>query len=781
MYNKKRLVKELIDLKNTLPVMLLKGLLVLPNQDVKIELNNDLSKKIINLAESKFKNEIIIINPLNQIEEVPDVSDLPTIGVVAKIKSAIVLPNDNVRVVLRGLFRIKALKYKNNLKVSDILECVYQKLDVTDYDKVKSIAYNKKINTLLKAYVKNGQGISNSILNTIKDINDLNKLTDIISAFLPMPFENKLEYIEELNPIIRAEKLIELLNIELESIKIDKKIDEKLRISLENGQREYILKEKIKEIEEELGDNIDEKQEIDFYLNKLDNLNLSNQKTIDKIANEIKRLKNTSNQSPELGNIRTYLDWILNLPWNNQSIDNDDLDNISQKLNQTHYGLEEAKSKVLEYIAAKKRNPLIFSPILCLVGPAGVGKTTFAKAIASSLNKEFYKINVGGLSDSAILNGHRRTYLGSSPGKIIEALKRTGVNNPLILIDEVDKMVKDNHADPASTLLDILDKTQNNNFVDNYIEEPFDLSNIFFVLTANYINDIPYELLDRLEVINLYSYTVNEKIEIAKKYLLPNILKEHNILLKQIKFSDLILKTIIEEYTYESGVRDLERVITTIIRKLIIQNNLDNPKITKELLIELLGPNKYINKTMRKKSFPGLVNILAVTSVGGVVDEMECILLEGKGRVIVTGNLERIMQESIDVVVSYLKHNKNTFKINDYYFYNKDIHLHFLAAATKKDGPSAGISIATSILSLLLNKEIPQNIAFTGEITLNGDIKAVGGIKEKIIAAYNKGITKVFIPAENYNDLKKISLDILNKIEIIEVTNYLEIYNNLFI
>ncbi len=767
-------------MKNILPVMLLKGLLVLPNQEVKIDLNNEISKKIINLSDTQFKKEIVIINPENQIEENPDINDLPNVGVVAKVKSIISLPNENLRVTLRGLFRIKITNFKNDKKDKEILECSYQKLDVPPFDKVTSGAYKRKLTSLFKNYTKNGKGISNSIVNDIGNIKDLNKLTDIISAFMPLNFTDKLELVKEINPIIRAEKLMELLNIEIEAIKIDKKIEEKMRISLENGQREYILKEKLKEIQEELGENNFKELEVLKYMETLENLKLNNENTITKIKREIKKFEYTVDVSPELGNIRNYLDWILNLPWGMYSTDNADLEDIRIALDKNHYGMEEAKSRILEYIAAKNRNPEIFSPIICLIGPAGVGKTTFAKSIADSLNRQFAKINVGGLNDSAILNGHKRTYLGSSPGKIIEALKRCQVSNPVILIDEVDKMVNDNHGDPAGVLLDILDKSQNNNFIDNYLEEPYDLSQVLFILTANNIYDIPYELLDRLEIVNLYSYTINEKIEIAKKYLVPKILKEHNILAKNFKISDLILKELIENYTNEAGVRELERVITTVIRKLIMNNNIDNPKITKELILELLGPSKYFKDTISKHDQVGVVNTLAVTADGGVVSELESIYYEGSGNIIITGNLEKIMQESVEVVVSYIKNNREIFKINSSILTSKDIHLHFLDATSKKDGPSAGIAIATAILSLVLNHKVKKNIAFTGEITLTGNIKKVGGLKEKIISAYNEGINKVYIPNANHNDLKVIDEGILKKIEIIEVDNYLEIFNDLF-
>ena len=767
---------------NILPVLLLKGLLVLPNQEVKIELNNTITKHLVDLSTESYKKELIVINPKNQKEETPDIQDLPNIGVLVKIKSAISLPNGNYRVILRGLVRVSLKEFKNENKDQEILICNYAKLDIPEIDKVKSLAYKKKLNNLFKTYVKNGQGVSNSVLNTLKDIDDLSKLTDIIAAFLTMSFLDRLFYVSEINPLFRAEKLIETLNLELEVIKIDKTIDEKLRLSLENNQREYILKEKLKEIENELGTNNLKNQEINNYKAKLASLNIENLKTKENIENEINKLNYLEDNSLEIGGIRTYLDWILNLPWNKISKETIDLKNIRSNFDKTHYGLNEAKDKIIEYLAAQKRNLNLDAPIICLLGPAGVGKTTFARSIADCLKREFFKINVGGLNDSSLLNGHKRTYLGSSPGKIIEALKRTGVKNPVILIDEVDKMVKDYHGDPASTFLDILDKSQNTNFIDNYIGEPFDLSHVFFILTANNIEGIPSELADRLEIVNLYSYTTKEKVEIAQKYLLPKIFKDHKLNNNIIRFSNDLLKDIIDGYTYEAGVRDLERILTTIIRKLLVLNNLKKANLDIELIENLLGPFKYSNYQFNQNSYPGIVNYLGITSMGGIASEIECVAYEGNGKLTITGNVEQTMQESILVVISYLKNNLKLFKVKleKDYFKNHDLHIHFLEAGYKKDGPSAGVAIATSFLSLVLNKEVPKNIAMTGEISLTGEIKKIGGLKEKLISCYNNHINKVYIPKANHADLKSIDAEILAELEIIEVNNYLNIYNDIF-
>ncbi len=767
-------------MKNTLPVLLLKNLLLLPNQEVKLELNNELSKNVVLLSTDTYHNELVVVSPKDQIEEIPEVSDLPKIAVVAKVKSSLELPNGNLRVTLRGLFRAEIKNYTNNTTIEDILECKYKKLEIPKFDEIEAAALKRKLHSFVHEYVKNGRGISNSIINVIKDVKDLNKLTDLIAAFLPISFLRKLEYVEEINPVVRGMHLTEDLHLELEVIKLDQKLDQKLQNGLEESQKEFILKEKLKEIQEELGGYNTKEKEVSFYYEQLEQLKITDSKIVEKIKNEIKKFAYMSEASPEVSNVRNYLDWMFSLPWNTYSDDEMDLKIIEKNLDKSHYGMSKAKAKVLEYIAAKRRNPEVDSPILCFVGPAGVGKTTFAKSIANSLNKEFYKISVGGLNDSSILNGHRRTYIGSNPGKIIEGLKRCGTSNPLILIDEVDKMVKDYKGDPASTLLDILDKSQNKTFIDNYIEETFDLSHVTFILTANYETEIPYELYDRLEVIELSSYTLFEKLEIAKKYLLPIIYKEHNITSKNIKFSDVVLKEIIHYYTNEAGVRELQRVLVSIVRKLIVLERLENVKVTHELVLELLGPEEHKNNLLIPKEVIGTCNALAVNNTGGLVMPIESVFYEGKGNVKITGRVEQVMDESVQVAISYLIANKDTFKINDYYFKTKDIHIHMLDAAIKKDGPSAGVAITTALLSLVSNHPISSDIAMTGEITLNGFVRKIGGLKEKLIGAYHDGMKKVFIPKSNHNDLVNVPNEVLNKLEIIEVENYEEIYKGLF-
>lgn len=766
-------------MKNTLPVLLLKNLILLPNQEVKIELNNDLSRDVIFLASESYRNELLILSLKDQMEEKPEIGDLPKVAVVSKVKSKIELPNGNLRVTLRGLIRAEVKNLVNHKSNENILECEYLKMMIPEYDEVEAMAIKRKLEELVKIYV-NSDGISNSVLNLMKEAKDLNKFTDLIATFLPISFARKLEYIEEINPVKRGNHLIDDLHLELEVIKLDQMLDEKLQRGLEESQKEYILKEKLHEIEKELGTTHSKEKEVKFYYDELKKLESVHPKIIEKIENEIKKFDYMGEASPEIASVRNYLEWMLHLPWNQESKEEQNLDIIRKNLDKTHFGMEEAKNKILEYIAAKRRNSEVECPVLCLVGPSGVGKTTLAKSIANSLNKEFYKISVGGLNDSSILNGHRRTYLGSSPGKIMEGLRKCGTKNPVLLIDEVDKMVKDYKGDPASTLLDILDKSQNNAFVDNYIEEEFDLSKVLFILTANYLEEIPSELYDRLEVVELSSYTLLEKIEITKKYILPKLYKEHNLTSKNIKFSDVILKEIIASYTCEAGLRDLKRILTSIMRKLIVLNRIENEKVTHEVLVELLGVGKFEKNPFLGKNIAGIVKALAVNSVGGVVMPIETCFYKGSGKIRVTGLVEKLMDESISVSISYIIANQEKLRVSGYDLRNINLHIHMLDAGVKKDGCSAGVTITTALISLAKNKVISPNVAMTGEITLNGFVRKVGGIKEKLIGAYNDGIKKVFIPKENHNDLTNVPKEVLAHLEIREVEDYWEIYKELF-
>lgn len=750
-----------------IPVILLKNLVILPNQEIKIELNNKISNLAISESSKNYKGEILVVAPTDTLEEEPSVEDLPKVGVIAKIKNKI--DKDGIiEVKIRGIKRVAISKYFQEKK-SVILYSEVMYIDLPPLIESEEKAILKKLIKVLKEYINISKTISNDIINYVSNSKDLNKITDAIASFLPFNTIKKLEYMQEINPLNRAKTLIKDMNEEIKSVELDNELEEKMEESLQKEQREYILKEKLKTIKNELGEENWKNVEVEEYRKSLHKLKID-KKTKEHFAHEIDKYEIMSENSPEVSVMHNYLDWVINLPWNKSTKETSNFEAVYKDLNKSHYGLDEIKTRISEYIAIKNLNPKIASPIICLVGPPGVGKTTIAMSIATSLNREFYKISVGGLNDSTELIGTRRTYLASSPGKIIQGLYKTGTNNPVMLIDEVDKMVKDFKGDPASTLLEILDPNQNKYFIDNYIEEPFDLSNILFILTANNINDIPPAILDRVELIELNSYTIFEKKDIAQNYMLPRILLENMVYDSKIKFSDELLYFIINNYTEEAGVRDLDRVLSSLARKITINNV---KVLNTERIIKLLGTPKYQKLTINEDEY-GVVSTLAVASIGGIVSKLEVSLNKGSEKITITGNTGEILKESILVCLTMLK---NKYKYN---FHNQDIHLHFLDASTKKDGSSGGLPIAVAICSRFEEKKIPEDIAFTGEITLNGSILKIGGLKEKLIAAYNKNIKVVYIPTSNMDDLKNIPKIILEQLEIIPISNFGEVYTKLF-
>ena len=747
-----------------IPVIILKQLIILPNQEIKLEISNLISQKTVAEATLKYNNEILVIAPIDSFEEDPGVEDLPKVGVIAKIKSRIAT-NKGMQIKLRGVKRVAVNKYYNVKDSILFSEVMY--IELPNIIKEEENALLKKLKSVLKKYIDSSNYLSNDVLSLISN-KDLNKVTDIIASFIPFDINKKLNYMQEINPIKRAKNLIIDMNEEIKIQELDEELDNKVNESFSEDQRRFILKEKIKVINAELGEDSLQNEEINRFKELLEKLKIP-VKVKGKIAYEIKKLEFMNEASPEFSVIRNYLDYILNLPWNKSTKENSNFNNVLKVLNESHYGLEEIKTRITEYVAIKNINKNISSPILCLVGPPGVGKTSIAMSIANALNRKFYKISVGGLNDATELVGSRKTYLASAPGKIIQGINKVGSNNPVILIDEVDKMVKDYKGDPASVLLEILDPIQNKAFVDNYLEEPFDLSNVLFILTANYLNDIPYALLDRVEVINLNSYTLFEKKDIARKYLLPKICMEHIIVEKE-RFSDELLYFIINNYTYEAGVRELNRVLTALVRKMAI-NNIKT--INEEKVIKLLGTPKYENELISESNI-GVAYALAYTPNGGDVTCCEVINYAGTGKIICTGNLGQIMQESIDVIISIVK---NKYKYN---FSKIDLHFHYLSADIKKDGPSAGLATIACLLSLMEKKKIAKNIAFTGELSLNGNVLKIGGLKEKLIGAYNKGIKTVYIPKSNQEDLKQLPKIVKDSLEINLISNIDELYTKLF-
>lgn len=769
-------------MSNELPVMLLKSFVILPNQEVKLELNNEITKKVVSESLKKSEGKVLVVCPLDQKEESPDVTDLPTVGVLSKIVSKLILPNNNLRITLKGLERVSVIEYKNNDEDSEILDSIITSVHIPKYDASEEEAVKRKLKEMLNNYVNAAPHISNSIFSRLEKCRSLFSMTDMITSFLPLSIEKKLTYMQEINAMYRAKNLIEDINFEIQVLKLDAKIEESLSNDLDEAQKKYLLKEKLREIKKELNEEDSLiKEDVKNFKNKLETLEISEQLKI-KLKGEIESYALISEASPEMSIVRTYLETILLLPWNVKSTDETDLTKIKKSLDDTHYALLEVKNRILEYIAVSTRNDSIPSPIICLVGPPGVGKTTLAESIAKSLNKSFAKISVGGLNDTAELIGHRRTYVGASAGKIVNALIKCKTANPVILIDEVDKMVKDIKGDPASALLDILDSNQNSRFIDNYIDEEFDLSKVLFILTANDLNLIPEPLRDRLEIIEIPGYTEFEKIDIANNYIIPRLFQKVNIK-NEIKINNDIIKNIINSYTSEAGVRELERSLDKIIRKIITESLLNKTQVKislkKDDLPKYLGEKKFDN-SINNNNYFGTVNLLAYTSQKGLVTQVESTMYDGTGKVLITGLLGDSMKESVDVALSYLKANVDKYEINENYFYKKNIHIHFLSGGQKKDGPSAGVAILTSLISLFTKKKVSKDIALTGELSLRGDALKIGGLKEKIIGAYNSNIKTVIIPDENKAILKELDKRILDNISIITVKNYQEIYNLIF-
>ncbi len=757
--------------KYNLPVILLKGIILLPQNTLKLEFDSkNTDNNVIDMSLLFHDNYILVVSEY-------DSRNLPKIGILSKIENNLVLPNGNTRVDIKGLRRVNIVEFLNLNKVKEPLESIVSEIEVEKVDNEEMII-NKLVKEI-KSYVKNIPYISNSMISLIEKEKSLDKFTDIVVPTLINNRKRMLEYLNITNPNVRGEMLLKDIYQEKEMFQIERKIDMKIRKEMDDSQKEFLIKEKIKLLKEELGETSNKESDVEKLKLRIDKLDCP-KKIKERLNFELSRYETGSSMSPEINVIRDYIEWLLDLPWNVFTKDNDDLRSVRASLDKSHYGLEEVKQRIIEYLAVKKLSKGNNSPIICLVGPPGVGKTSLAFSIAEAMKRNFVKISVSGIKDESEILGHRKTYVGASPGRIIASLKKAKSSNPLFLIDEIDKMSNEYHNDPVSSLLGVLDPEQNKYFSDNYIEEDFDLSHVLFILTANYIENIPEALRDRLEIINISGYTEFEKLDIATKHLLPKIIKEKGLNEDFININNDTILKIIRNYTKESGVRELERQLDKLVRKIVTQIVMNNIKVNKinindKVLEKYLGKEKYKFNT-KTKSQVGVVNGLAYTIYGGDTLPIEVNYFKGKGNLVLTGSLGEVMKESASIALNYLKSNYQYYKINYDDLINNDIHIHVPEGAIKKDGPSAGIALTLAILSAITKTKIPNTLALTGEITLRGHVLAIGGLKEKSIGALRSGIKTIIIPFDNAKDLEELPDEVKNNIKFIKVKSFKEVY-----
>ena len=766
--------------KDPFCVLPLRDIVVFPNMIVPLFVGRKKSIKALDYAE-KFEKEIFLVAQKDANTDEPLSDDIYSYGTLATILQLLRLPDGTVKVLVEGIERAKISHFSDN---KDFLESYLDPINILNDSNDKELnALSRTAINQFENYVKLNRKVPPEILVTLNQISDLNKLADTMGAHLNNKLSEKQELLETISIKERLTKIIEFMDDEIGVLQVEKKIRSRVKRQMDKTQKEYYLNEQMKAIQKELGESNDSKDEISEIEDKLKKINLSDEAK-DKVKSEIKKLKSMGPMSAEATVVRNYLDWIISLPWNSNIETDINLNKALKVLDKDHFGLKKVKDRIVEYLAVQSRVKKPKGPILCLVGPPGVGKTSLGKSMAKALGRPFIKVSLGGIRDESEIRGHRRTYIGSMPGKIIQSLKKSKYSNPLFLLDEVDKIGADWRGDPASALLEVLDPEQNKNFNDHYLEVDFDLSNVMFVTTANTLN-IPQPLIDRMEIIRISGYTEHEKMNIASKYLLPKQLAENGIKGKEIKVSDSAIESIIRYFTRESGVRSLEREISKIIRKglkTIIMKNKRVITVSKNNIDKFLGVKKFKHGEIENKPLVGVCTGLAWTEVGGELLQVEAVIMPGKGKAIYTGKLGDVMKESVQAAQSYVHSNATKFGISPNLFEKHDIHVHVPEGATPKDGPSAGIAMFTTIISAFTGIPVKNNIAMTGEITLRGRVLPIGGLKEKLLAAVRGGIKEVLIPKENKKDLAEIDeKEILNSIEIHFVDSANEILKKAFI
>ncbi len=750
--------------KEKLSVLPLRGVLVFPNMVLHLDVGRERSVTALERAMMK-DNRIVLITQKSSKVDHPQQEDLYEVGTLARIKQMLKLPGGTIRVLVEGLERakIEALIVEEQFLEAEvtIIEDSLKKTPELEAQ-MRTISYK------FEQYVKSSRKVPLETISTVSDIEEPGRFADVIASHLSMKLEQKQEILEAIDPLERLAVLSEILTHEIEVLEIERKINLRVRKQMEKTQKEYYLREQMKAIQHELGEKDERMAEAEEYREKIAEAQLP-EDVEEKAIKEVERLEKMPPAASEGIVIRTYLDWLLELPWARETADRLDLDRAEEILDEDHYGLDKVKERIIEYLAVRQLAEKLKGPILCLIGPPGVGKTSLAKSVARALERNFVRISLGGVRDEAEIRGHRRTYIGALPGRIIQGMRQAKSKNPIFLMDEIDKMSTDFRGDPSSALLEVLDPEQNNAFSDHYIEVPFDLSQVMFITTGNTTYNIPQPLLDRMELIHIPGYTEEDKVEIARQYLIPKQLKENGLTEKNLEITEGTVRRVIREYTREAGVRNLERKISAICRKVareVVKDRDRHVKITGQNLQKYLGIPRYRYGAAEKQDEIGVATGLAWTESGGDLLSIEITLMKGKGKVTLTGQLGDIMQESAKAAMSYIRSRSDTLGLGEDFYEEIDIHIHVPEGAIPKDGPSAGIAMATALASALTKIPVRKDVTMTGEITLRGRVLPIGGIKEKMLAAHRAGIKYMLMPAENRRDLSDIPKNVRRKVEV---------------
>lgn len=754
------------------PVLPLRDIVVFPHMIVPLFVGREKSIRALEEV-MKADKQILLATQQNASEDEPSPESIFTVGTLASVLQLLKLPDGTVKVLVEGVSRAEILRYTSN---DAYYEAHARKIPDAVGDQVEVEALSRSVVTEFENYVKLNKKISPEVVGAVTQIDDYSKIADTVASHLAIKITEKQSILALPTVVERLERVLGLMESEISVLQVEKRIRSRVKRQMEKTQREYYLNEQMKAIQKELGDSEDGRDELAELEERIAKTKFSKEAR-EKAQNELKKLRQMSPMSAEATVVRNYLDWLLGIPWGKKSKIKNDLNFAQEVLDADHFGLDKVKDRIVEYLAVQSRANKLRGPILCLVGPPGVGKTSLGKSIARATGREFVRMSLGGVRDEAEIRGHRRTYIGSMPGKVIQSMRKAKRINPLFLLDEVDKIGMDFRGDPSSALLEVLDPEQNSAFNDHYLEVDYDLSNVMFVTTANTLN-IPPPLMDRMEIIRIAGYTEDEKIEISRRHLIPKILKEHGLTPKEFSLEDDALQTVIRRYTREAGVRNLERELATIARKGVKDLILSKKKVIKvgaKNVEDFLGVPRFRYGEAEQDDLVGVVTGLAWTEVGGELLTVEGVMMPGKGRMTVTGNLRDVMKESISAAASYVRSRAIDFGIEPPLFDKRDIHVHVPEGATPKDGPSAGVAMVTAIVSIMTGIPIRRDVAMTGEITLRGRVLPIGGLKEKLLAALRGGIKKVLIPEDNAKDLAEIPDNVKNGLEIVPVARMDEV------